>query len=403
MARQVQEETSVAKSSLAEDGRKADGAAGAGAPTDLESLRRDIDGIDERIVDLLAQRYRKVQEVVGLKKAQRLPVYHPAREENLISKRREQAEAAGLDPDHVEELYRSILRQSRVRQSVQVPRTGVRAGARVLLVGGRGQMGQYFGRWFSGAGYEVRVLDVEDWGRAGELCAGIDLALVGVPIERTEEVIRQLAPRLPGQCVLADITSIKKGPMEAMLAAHPGPVVGFHPLFGPTTSTMEQQVVASVPGRADEECQWVTDQWAAWGCIVLPVAAEEHDKLMAIVQALGHFATFAMGDFLCRRDADIGRTLELSSPIYRLELGMIGRLFAQDPALYAEIILASPERRGLLLEFVDSLGHHRAMLESGDKESFRTEFQRIADWFGPFSEQAMRESNFLIDKLVGRF
>lgn len=382
---------------------KAAAAAGGDAVAELEGLRRDIDAIDERIVDLLAQRHTKVQEVVGLKKAQRLPVYHPAREENLISRRREQAAEAGLDPDHVEELYRSILRHSRVRQTVQVPRTGVRAGAKVLLVGGQGQMGQYFGRWFSAAGYEVRILDADDWGRADELCAGIDLALVGVPIDRTAQVIRDLGPRLPGKCVLADITSIKKEPLEAMLAAHAGPVVGFHPLFGPTTSTMEQQVVAAVAGRADEDCQWVMDQWSAWGCIVLPVAAEEHDKLMAIVQALGHFATFAMGDFLCRRNADITRTLELSSPIYRLELGMIGRLFAQDPALYAEIILASPERRRLLLEFVDALGRHRAMLESGDKESFRVEFRRIAEWFGPFSEQAMRESNFLIDKLVGRF
>ena len=83
------------------------------ASAELEELRKSIDGIDERIVDLLAQRHRKVQEVVGLKRAQRLPVYHPAREENLISHRRQQAEEAGLDPDHVEELYRSILRQDR--------------------------------------------------------------------------------------------------------------------------------------------------------------------------------------------------------------------------------------------------------------------------------------------------
>ncbi len=43
------------------------------------------------------------------------------------------------------------------------------------------------------------------------------------------------------------------------------------------------------------------------------------------------------------------------------------------------------------------------MLEKGDKELFRREFQKIADWFGPFSEQAMRESTFLIDKLIERF
>ena len=115
------------------------------------------------------------------------------------------------------------------------------------------------------------------------------------------------------------------------------------------------------------------------------------------------FATFAFGDFLCGKNVDVSRTLELSSPIYRLELGMIGRLFAQDPVLYSEIIFASPERLALLQEFIDSLNRHRRLLETGDKQAFCAEFQRIAQWFGPFCEQALRESNFLIDKLVERF
>ena len=383
---------------------QAGNAAGAGdAPLALEALRREIDALDEQIVDLLGQRLRKVQRVVAIKKAQRLPVYHPAREEDLISQRREQARQAGLDPDHVEELYRSILRQSRLRQTVQVTRTGVRPGAKVLMVGGRGKMGRYFGHWFSEAGYEVRILDIDDWPRARELCAGLDLAFISVPIDTTVAVIKDLGPYLPPECVLADITSVKQAPLQAMLAEHPGPVIGLHPLFGPMTTTMDQQVIAATPGRSAEGCQWLTDQLTAWGNIVLPLEAEEHDQIMAVVQGLRHFATFAFGDFLFRKNVNVSRTLELSSPIYRLELGMIGRLFAQDPALYSSIIFASPERRALLREFVDSLGRYRQMLEAGDKAAFCAEFKRITEWFGPFCEQAMRESNFLTDKLVERF
>ncbi len=61
---------------------------------------------------------------------------------------------------------------------------------------------------------------------------------------------------------------------------------------------------------------------------------------MGIVQSLRHFATFAFGQFLKRRQISLSRTLEFSSPIYRLELGMVGRLFAQDSSLYSEIIFA---------------------------------------------------------------
>jgi chorismate mutase/prephenate dehydrogenase len=43
------------------------------------------------------------------------------------------------------------------------------------------------------------------------------------------------------------------------------------------------------------------------------------------------------------------------------------------------------------------------MLETGDKAVFEAEFKKVASWFGPFGEQAIRESSFLIDKLIERF
>jgi len=369
----------------------------------LESLRREIDALDEQIVDLLARRHAKVQSAVAVKKAAGLPIYHPAREEDLISQRRAQARRAGLDPDHVEELYRCIIRQSRMRQAVHAAKTGVRPAFKVLLVGGRGQMGQYFARWFGESGYEVRILDVDDWPRAKELCAGIDLALVSVPIHCTTGVIDKLGPSLPPRCVLADITSIKKAPVTAMLAAHGGPVIGLHPLFGPSTSSMDQQIVVASPGRDAEASQWLVDQLTAWGNIVMTLDGKEHDEVMDLVQGVRHFATFAFGRFLSRRQVNLDRTLEFSSPIYRLELEMVGRLFAQDARLYADIIFASPERRALLKEFIGSVASTQGLLEAGDPEKFCREFQQVAEWFGPFCEQAMRESTFLIDKLVERF
>jgi chorismate mutase/prephenate dehydrogenase len=370
---------------------------------ELEGLRGEIDALDEQLVNLLAQRHSKVQKVVALKQAKHLPVYHPAREENLISQRRQQARRIGLDPDHIEELYRSIIRQSRVRQTVHITRTGVRPGAKVLLVGGRGQMGHYFGHWFAASGYEVRTLDVDDWPRVRVLCDGVDLAVLSVPIHLTPPIAGQIGPHLPRQCILADITSVKKGPVAAMLAAHAGPVIGLHPLFGPTTSSMDKQVVIATPGRQLEDCQWFLDQLTTWGNIVLSLDAAEHDDIMAIVQGVRHFATFAFGQFLYRRNIDLARTLEFSSPIYRLELGMVGRFFAQDALLYADIILASPERRAVLKDFLASLADNRKILEQGDRREFCAQYEKIAEWFGPFCEQSLRESSFLIDKLVERF
>ena len=370
---------------------------------ELEILRRQLDNIDREIVSLLGKRQAEVERVVSLKKAHNLPVYHPSREEDLLSHRRIQGAEAGLDPDYIEDLYRRILRQSRVEQTARLAQKGVRAGATILLVGGLGSMGQYFHRWFADAGYNVRILDRHDWSSADKLCDGIELAIISVPIEVTNAVAYRLGPHLPADCVLADITSIKESPLNAMLESHQGPVIGLHPLFGPTTSTMDKQIIVVTPGRNLPACKWLIDQFSVWGSIILQVSAQEHDEVMSVVQTLRHFATFAFGQFLSRRHVDLSRTLEFSSPIYRLELGMVGRLFAQDPSLYSEIIFASPERLTLLKDYLTSLAENLAMIEKGDKDMFSAEFKKIADWFGPFSEQAMRESTYLIDKLIERF
>ncbi|MBS3731808.1 MAG: bifunctional chorismate mutase/prephenate dehydrogenase, partial [Desulfobacterales bacterium] len=82
---------------------------------------------------------------------------------------------------------------------------------------------------------------------------------------------------------------------------------------------------------------------------------------------------------------------------------MVGRLFAQDAAMYAEIIFASDQRRELLKDDIHNIYENLEMVEKGDKQRFISEFQKIAEWFGPFSEQAIRESSYLIDKLIERF
>jgi chorismate mutase/prephenate dehydrogenase len=166
---------------------------------------------------------------------------------------------------------------------------------------------------------------------------------------------------------------------------------------------MDKQIVVVSPGRQLEACKWVLEQLTLWGNVLVETAPEEHDEIMGIVQALRHFATFAFGQFLHSRGVPIFRTLELSSPIYRLELAMVGRLFAQDPSLYAEIVFATPERLALLKEYIQSLQQNLSLIERGDKAEFTARFREVAKWFGPFSEQAMRESTFLVEKLVHRF
>ncbi len=369
----------------------------------IQPLRDEIDRIDSDILSLLARRQEQVKKVVALKKTCDVPVFHPAREEDLISRLRTRAEEKKLDPDVIEDLFRVILRHSRVNQASDMRGKGIRPNARVLVIGGAGQMGAMFAALFEKSGYQVRILTESDWENAPGLCADVDLVLVSVPIEKTGAVVEKISPHLPETALLADLTSVKKEPIAAMCRCHKGPVLGIHPLFGPTTTSLDKQIIVVTPGRDPAASHWLVEQLGLWGAVLVQSTPQEHDEIMEIVQALRHFATFCFGRFLYERRVQIQRTLEFSSPIYRLELGMVGRLFAQDAGLYAQIIFATKERRQLLKQFITSLNQHLDMLETNDTQAFIHHFHDIAQWFGPFSDQALRESTFLIERLIERF
>ena len=181
----------------------------------LTNLRDRIDTIDRQIVELLAKRQNEVETMVSVKKAHNLPAYHPAREEDIISDRRRKGEGIGLDPDYLEELFRTILSQSRVEQTHSLAQKGVRPGASVLVVGGTRGLGRYFYQWFQRAGYKTRSMGSNHWSDIDTLCHGIDVAVISVPIDVTVSVIQKIAPYLPPHCILTDLTSIKGPPMKS--------------------------------------------------------------------------------------------------------------------------------------------------------------------------------------------
>lgn len=369
----------------------------------LAGHRARIDAIDEQILDLLQQRNDLAAEVIAIKIDAGLPVFVPEREQAKVVAFRNAADTRDLDPDWSEDFLRMIMSASRARQSTSdIPRP-TRDPRTILVVGGRGRLGSLYCRMFAASGHQVRVLDAGDWGRAAELASGIDAAIVTVPIRATSSVIRQLTPLLGSDVVLADFTSHKSEPVTTMMTTHGGPVIGLHPMHGPDLDNLSKQLMIFCPGRRPDEAAWLLDQFRLWGLRVIELDPDRHDQVMHQVQGLRHFVAVLHGSFMRSSGLTPVHILDLSSPIYRAELMMTGRIFAQNAELYADIVFAGDERRQILLDFCDHHNRLADLVRNDDKEAFIAEFEAIGEFFGDFAQQALEESGYLIHRLADRF
>jgi chorismate mutase/prephenate dehydrogenase len=366
------------------------------SPNELDQLRVEIDAIDSELVNLLARRAKVTSKVGQYKSQVGLPIYVPEREAALIAKRRQQAEQQNVSPVLVEDLLRRIMRESYQTQHVNYLRTNPDIG-KIVVVGGAGALGKIFVDMFTRSDYPVEILEKDDWPNADKILAGAGLVLVAVPIKLTQSVIEKFTD-LPEDCILADITSTKAMPLKSMLDAHKGPVLGLHPMFGPDVSSLVKQVVVVCHGRGEDKYQWLLDQVKIWGSIIQQVDAQEHDDAMVFIQVMRHFCSFVFGSHLQSADPDLQQLVSLSSPIYRLELAMVGRLFAQDPALYADIIFDNKDSLSRLTQFNEKFSQALTLLKKGDKEAFIEQFTQVGNWFGDYAKQCLSSSKQLLLK-----
>ena len=400
----------------------------------LSELRARIDALDDEIAALLQQRLALVKSAADLKHQSGEGTVSSNREHAILQHGAELERKYDLPLHLMQDLQRRILRHSYVQQGSGtyqqahfIPSSehrqlyGDDARCRVCIVGGNGGMGRLFARYLEGAGYLVSVVEVADYAvdetgqkvtaptqsRAAQRLQAADWVIISVPIAVTETVIEQVAPLLRPDCILSDFTSIKERPVAKMLACHPGPVCGLHPMFGPDTFSLVKQVVVTVVGRAPERTAFIGEQLRLLGASVVPCSGAEHDEAMRVIQALRHFTTISYGNFLREAfghlqptDAEerpfIARLLDLSSPIYHLELMMVGRLFAQDPHLYCDIISASCANLELIAKYVACAGRCLATLEHNDQERFIADFKDTTAFFGPFARKFLQESSDIL-------
>lgn len=367
----------------------------------LPYLRAMVDVIDREILQLMARRMAIVGEIAAFKREHGVRIRDLDRERDMLADRIDRAERLGLPPGVVESIFRLVLVASRDRQAALRAELPLDVQPRsVALIGGKGGMGALLARFFGDLGHPVLIVDRDTALRPEEAAKAADVVIVSVPIRDTEAVIRQVGPHLSKGKLLMDITSLKEVPLRAMLESTEASVIGTHPMFGPGIHSFQGQRVVLCKGRGDEWYAWTKQMLEARGMVITESTAEEHDRMMAVVQVLHHYRTQVMGLALSRSGVDFQRSLAFTSPAYLLEAYVTARHFAQAPALYGPIEMLNPRKEEVTRVFRAAAEEMAAILRDGDQARFDAIFAEVSAFFGDFTREALDQSSFLVDRLI---
>jgi prephenate dehydrogenase (EC 1.3.1.12) len=289
---------------------------------------------------------------------------------------------------------------------------------KVLIIGGTGEMGQWFTPFFKNHGYEVVV-----WGSSGkvevaermgvEFASDIDAAIstsdiviVTVPINITEKVISETAPKMKSGSLLMDFTSLKVGPTEAMKKYAPENVeiLGTHPMFGPSIPSLHGQIFILTPieGRCNKWFPIMRSLFEDNGAHIEVITPTEHDRFVSVVQGLTHFAYITIGTTFDALDFSVNESRRFMSPVYDIMLDFVGRILGQNPYLYAYIQMENPEVLKVHDAFMNQCSEMSSIVRKKDVEAFTNKMKDAAVHFGD-TASALRRSDKLINSKIAEF
>lgn len=79
----------------------------------IEELRKDIDKLDNQIIELIRKRFALVSKVADYKKKNDIPVEDSEREKKLLESKKELAAELGIDSNLIEKIFNELLEESR--------------------------------------------------------------------------------------------------------------------------------------------------------------------------------------------------------------------------------------------------------------------------------------------------
>ncbi len=268
---------------------------------------------------------------------------------------------------------------------------------KVGIIGGTNGTGEQFAKFFKKQNFQVEVSGRNTKITNTELAKTSDILIFAPPLKTSIKIMEETIFHCKNKNqIILDVCSIKT-PHIKILKKAKGKIAGLHPLFGPQFKTPKNQNIIICPGNK-KIIPSLVKLFKAMEMKTTIMNAKKHDELMSLIQVIPHLSAIITGSLLRIMKININESLKTCSPIYKTELYMIARIFAQNPSLYSEIISKnsnSPKITKNLKLIINKL--NSAIIEK-DNNSIEKMFKLNKKFFNNFSKIALKKTQKMIEE-----
>lgn len=209
-----------------------------------------------------------------------------------------------------------------------------------------------------------------------------DVVFLAVPIRNFPDLLKTISSQTKTGQVIIDVASVKTQVRDWMLEFLPEDVqvLNTHPMFGPDSIGSDHDLkMVYCPTRLEEAAdQYWRGVFESWGCRIVELSCEEHDRLAARSQGLTHF----MGRVM--EDMGVERTI-VDTHGFRQVHHVVEQTCEDTVELFRDLQNYNPNTPEMLRTLRESLDKVEGTLFRRQRHELRVGYQGVP---GSFSDEA---------------
>ncbi len=197
-----------------------------------------------------------------------------------------------------------------------------------------------------------------------------DILINAVSLEKTIQVFDEVIPYLPDECIIADITSVKKG-LASYYKERGRRFVSTHPMFGPTFGDVKNlnEENAIIISESDKDgAKFFRDFFESLKLKVHDYSFDQHDQTIAYSLSLPFSSSLVFASCMKQQEAP-GTT-------FRRHHEIAAGLLSEDDYLLSEILM-SPYSLEQVENVRDQLNDLITLIKKGEAGDFTRLFGEL--------------------------